>query len=128
MNIFTSGCFFVTAFNHLLAFPNTKTYLEFKESGRLLTDKWWLQDGYTFGTISFTPKLLTPEELRYFCKEYKRKFFKFGSICKRGITLIKRTRNPMIIFAYWFINILFHFEVDKRAGIPVGENLEEKTK
>ena len=31
-----------------------------------------------------------------------------------------------INFAYWYINILFHFEVDKRIGIPVGENLEEK--
>jgi hypothetical protein len=34
----------------------------------------------------------------------------------------------MINFAYWFINILFHFEVDQRAGIPIGENLEEKKK
>jgi hypothetical protein len=34
----------------------------------------------------------------------------------------------MINLAYWFINILFHFEVDQRAGIPIGENLEEKKK
>ncbi len=120
--------FFVVAFNHLLAFPNTDTYNQFKKDGRLISDKWWLQEGYTFGTISFIPKLLSPEQLRFYCKEYKKKFFKFGSIFKRGFTLLKRTRNPMIIFAYWFINILFHFEVDKRAGIPVGENLEEELK
>jgi len=42
--------------------------------------------------------------------------------------MLKRTRSFMINFAYWFINVLFHFEVDKRSGIPIGENLEEKKK
>lgn len=120
--------FFITAFNHLLTFPNTKTYDDFKKSGRLLTDKWWLQEGYTFGTISFKPNLLTPEELKEYCKAYKKKFFTFKSTFKRGGTLFKRTKNFMINFAFWFMNILFHFEVDKRSGIPVGENLEEKKK
>ena len=120
--------FFITAFNHLLTFPNTKTYEDFKESGRLLTDKWWLQEGYTFGTISFQPNLLTPEELKEYCKAYKKKFFTFKSTFKRGKTLFKRTKNFMINFAFWFMNILCHFEVDKRSGIPVGENLEEKKK
>lgn len=120
--------FFITAYNHLLTFPNTKTYEDFKECGRLLTDKWWLQEGYTFGTISFQPNLLTPEELKEYCKAYKKKFFTFKSTIKRGRTLRKRTRNFMINFAFWFMNILFHFEVDKRSGIPVGENLEEKKK
>lgn len=120
--------FFITAFNHLLAFPNTKTYMDFRDSGRLLTDKWWLQEGYTFGTISFSPTHMTPEALRNYCKVYKKKFFTFRSIFKRGITLFKRTKNFMINFAFWFMNILFHFEVDKRSGIPVGENLEEAKK
>ena len=71
---------------------------------------------------------MTPESLRLFCKQYKKEFFRFGSIFKRGITMVKRTHRFMINLAYWFINILFHFEVDKRAGIPIGENLEEKKK
>ena len=53
-------------------------------------------------------------------------FFRFGSILKRGSTCFRRTKKLFINFAYWYINILFHFEVDKRIGIPVGENLEEK--
>lgn len=120
--------FFVIAFNHLLTFPNTPTYKEFQEQGRLICDKWWLQDGYTFGTISFVPKQVTAEELRALCRKYKKKFFKFGSIFSRGFTCFKRTKKPLINFAYWYINILFHFEVDKRIGIPVGENLEETRK
>ncbi|MCR5375805.1 MAG: radical SAM protein [Lachnospiraceae bacterium] len=120
--------FFVIAYNHLLAFPNTPTYEAFKAQGRLICDRWWLQEGYTFGTISFVPKQVTAEELRALCKKYKKKFFKFGSIFSRGFTCFRRTKKPLINFAYWYINILFHFEVDKRIGIPVGENLEETKK
>lgn len=120
--------FFVVAFNHLLIFPNTRTYASFKADDRLLSEQWWLQNGYTFGTITFTPKQLTPESLRQFCKQYKKEFFRFGSIWKRGMTMLRREGSFMINFAYWFINILFHFEVDKRSGIPIGENLEETKK
>ena len=117
--------FFVTAFNHLLAFPNTKTYETFQNDNRLLVDKWWLQEGYTFGTVSFTPKQLTAEQIKEFCKAYKKKFFSFKSIFKRWKTLKTRTKNKTMRWAYWVTNVLFHFEVDKRSGIPVGENLEE---
>ena len=119
--------FFVTAFNHLLIFPSTKTFESFQADGRLNCEKWWLEDGYTFGTVTFTPKHMTPEELRSYCKGYKNEFFRFGSIFKRGMTLLKRTRGFWINLAYWVINILFHFVVDRRVGIPIGENLEDKT-
>ena len=120
--------FFVIAFNHLLIFPITKTYESFKAENRLISEQWWLQSGYTFGTITFTPKQLTPEQLRDLCKKYKKEFFRFGSIFRRGWTMLRRARGLRINFAYWFINILFHFEVDKRSGIPIGENLEESKK
>ncbi len=120
--------FFVVAFNHLLAFPNTKTYDDFQKNGRLISDAWWLEEGYTFGTVSFAPKQMTPEELKNYCKAYKKIYFSFGSIFRRGMTMFKRTKKFMINFAYWVTNILFHFEVDRRSGIPVGENLEETNK
>lgn len=120
--------FFVVAFNHLLVFPNTRTYENFKADDRLISERWWLEEGYTFGTVTFTPKQLSPESLRTFCKQYKKEFFKFGSIWKRGRTLFRRTHRGIINVAYWFVNILFHFELDKRVGIPIGDNLEEKKK
>lgn len=116
------------ALNHLLIFPSTKTYESFKEDDRLISENWWLEDGYTFGTVTFNPKQMTPAELRKYCKEYKNEFFRFGSIFKRGMTLLRRTKNFWINLAYWFVNIVFHFEVDRRVGIPIGENLEEKKK
>ena len=120
--------FYVVAYNHLLAFPNTKTYERFAEENRLLHNKWWLSDGYTFGSISYQPKLVSNEELGNLCMEYKRKYYSFYSIFKRGFSLFRRTKNPLMNLFYWGQNILFHFEVDKRFGIPVGENLDEVNK
>lgn len=120
--------FFVTAFNHLLAFPNTPTYERFQKDGRLLHAAWWLQEGYTFGTVSFQPKKLSTEQLMQMCKKSKMDFFAFPSIFKRGITLLRRTRRPSIILVFWLMNLLFHFEVDQRFGIPLGGNLDEARK
>ena len=120
--------FFVVAFNHLLIFPNTRTYASFKADDRLLSEQWWLQSGYTFGTVTFNPKQITSEHLRACCKGYRTQYFSFKSIFKRGRTMHKRSKGFLINFAYWAINIIFHFEIDKRFGIPIGENLEEKKK
>jgi radical SAM superfamily enzyme YgiQ (UPF0313 family) len=120
--------FFVTAFNHLLAFPATGTYSAFAGDGRLVSDRWWLESGYTFGTISYRPRQLTAEQLREYCREYKRKFYTFSSIIRRGKILRKRCDTGYVRFVYWVMNILFHFEVDRRYGIPLGENLDEKRK
>jgi len=117
--------FFVTAFNHLLAFPNTATYSRFEQEGRLVSPRWWLEDDYRYGTISFRPARVTPDELSALCRKYKYKFYTLRSILRRVPALLVRTKNLKLHAAYWFINILFHFEVDKRLGIPLGKNLDE---
>jgi radical SAM superfamily enzyme YgiQ (UPF0313 family) len=121
-------CFYVAAFNHLLAFPNTETYKRFEQEGRLLSPRWWLEDNYRYGTISFRPARLSPDELSALCAKYKHKFYTFRSILKRLPALCARTKNIKLHAAYWFINILFHFEVDKRLGIPLGKFLDEAKK
>lgn len=120
--------FFVAAFNHLLIFPNTPTYRHFKEEGRLKSENWWLEEDYTFGKITFTPKNISPELLRSYCRDYKKEFFRFPFILRRGAALMKRTHRPFMHFAFLATNLLLHFEVDRRVGIPIGENLEEKRK
>jgi radical SAM superfamily enzyme YgiQ (UPF0313 family) len=120
--------FFVVAYNHLLAFPGTGTYEELSAQGRLLHERWWMQPGYRYGDISFVPRLLSPERLARLCGAYKARFFTFFSIFRRGAALWRRTRSPFIHLAFWVQNILFHFEVDKRIGIPVGSNLDEDVK
>jgi radical SAM superfamily enzyme YgiQ (UPF0313 family) len=117
--------FFVTAFNHLLAFPNTETYNRFGRESRLLSSRWWLEDDYSYGAISFRPARITPDELSALCGKYKHRFYTFHSILRRVPALWARTKNPKLHAAYWFVNTMFHFEVDKRIGIPLGKNLDE---
>jgi radical SAM superfamily enzyme YgiQ (UPF0313 family) len=120
--------FFVVAFNHLLAFPGTQTFQRFEQEGRLPDSRWWLEDEYRYGTISFEPALVSSRELSALCGTYKQKFFTFGSIFRRAPALLARTKNPLLHIVYWYINLLFHFEVDKRIGIPLGKNLDEARK
>jgi len=118
--------FFVAAFNHLLAFPGTDTYARLAHENRLLCDKWWLEDGYCYGTISFTPALTEPDELSALCRRYKQEFYTFRSIIRRAPAMLIRTKSLILNVAYWYINVLFHFEVDKRIGIPLGQNLDSR--
>ena len=120
--------FFVVAFNHLLAFPGTATYEHFREEGRLFSPRWWLEQDYRYGTISFAPAQLTPDELSLLCGKYKRRFFIFSSIIRRSLALLRRTKSPYLHLAYWVVNLLLRFEVDKRLGIPIGKNLDEARK
>jgi radical SAM superfamily enzyme YgiQ (UPF0313 family) len=120
--------FFAAAFNHLLTFPNTETYGRFEREGRLLSSRWWLEDDYRYGAISFQPARMAPGELSFLCGANKRKFYAFRSILRRVPALWARTKNLKLHFAYWFVNTLFHFEVDKRLGIPLGKNLDEVRK
>jgi len=120
--------FFVSAFNHLLAFPNTETYNRFEREGRLLSSRWWVEEDYRYGTISFQPALITPDELSALCGKYRHKFYTFRSIFRRVPALWARTKSLKLHIAYWLINIIFHFEVDKRLGIPLGKNLDEVKK
>ena len=120
--------FFVVAFNHLLAFPGTETYARFEHEKRLLNDRWWQSDGYHYGTISFSPAKVTAEELSALCGKYKRKYYSLHSIIRRFSALFSRSKNPLLYAAYWYTNVLLRFEVDKRIGIPLGENLDEDKK
>ena len=58
--------FYISAFNHLTPFPGTPMYDNLKKEGRLRFQDWWLDDGYRYNDIPFTPKneyyikLITP--------------------------------------------------------------------
>ncbi|MDR3072350.1 MAG: radical SAM protein [Clostridiales Family XIII bacterium] len=118
--------FFVAAYNHLLPFPGTATHERLCREGRMIYENWWLSREYTYGSIPYHSKLVTAEELGLLCKKYKKAFFCFSSIFTRYKTLKKRTNVTYVRFAYWVTNLMLHWEVNKRFGIPLGENLDEK--
>ena len=60
--------FAVANFNPLIPMPNTKLYKRLESQGRLLYDKWWLQEGLCYGETVFKPSMMTPKELEQACK------------------------------------------------------------
>jgi len=120
--------FFTVAFNHLLTFPGTRTYNRLLEAGALKWNAWWLQPGYTYGQLAFEPALMSSDSLTATCVEYRKRFHTWRSIFRRSLALWGRSARPRTHLAYWAVNLLFHFEVDKRSGIPVGLNLQEAGK
>jgi len=120
--------FFFAAFNHLLPLPGTKLHKRLREEGRLIKDKWWLDSRYKYGDIPFIPKNMSPEELKSRCTKARKEFFKFSSIIKRSLTLLKRNLNPFLYIIFWDLNLKLKKEVEGKLGLPVGRGLDELPK
>jgi radical SAM superfamily enzyme YgiQ (UPF0313 family) len=77
-------------------FPGTKLYERLKKEGRLLKDKWWLEDhnGYTLGVMQ--PKQMSNEELALGNIQAYEDFYSIKSILKRLVHSLRRTRRGFI--------------------------------
>ncbi|MDD5571775.1 MAG: radical SAM protein [Bacteroidales bacterium] len=84
------------SFNVLTPYPGTKTFNEFKEDGRLLTNDWQY---YDHNTVVFTPKNMSPIDLQIGKISTKRKFYSIPSVLKR---FSGNLYDPLL---YLFINV-----------------------
>ncbi len=119
--------FYTAAFNHLLPFPGTELYERLKAQNRLLFDKWWLQDNYNYGELSFMPKKLSPQALSLACLNARREFSKAHNVLPRGFQAMGHA-SPAIWSLFWGMNLKIGGEVDQKMNIPIGENLDELPK
>lgn len=117
--------FFFAAFNHLLPFPGTPLYERLQEDDRLLYDKWWLKGDYKYGDIPYYPQKISPEELKDYCADARRKFFKPSNIFKRGIASIFRNANPFMTAVFFSQNKALGKEINRKLDLPVGTGLDE---
>lgn len=119
--------FYTAAFNHLLPFPGTSLYERLKQANRLIYDKWWLQEGYNYGELSFIPRNMSPEKMSALCKEARKDFSSFKETLLRGVCAMKRS-SPIIWSLFWAMNLRIGGEVDQKMNIPIGEYLDEYPK
>ena len=56
--------FYLAAFNHLTPFPGTPLYRRLEREGRLLYERWWLDDRYGYNDLPFQPTNMAPDEVR----------------------------------------------------------------
>ena len=120
--------FFYAAFNHITPFPATPLYEQLKAANRLLTEKWWLDSNYRYGTLPFHPKKMTYEEVTEHCAQARRDFYKYSSIFKRLGSLLTRNWSPLLAYIFFHSNALVQEEIDIRLKLPMGLNLDELPK
>jgi len=113
--------FFLAAFNHLVPFPGTPLYERLEAEGRLLYDKWWLNEDYGFFMVPFQPEQMSPERLEQGCVKSRIEYYKWRSIWQRGLDSVN-SANPLIMGAYYWINVLFQQEVRLRNHLPLGDD------
>ncbi|MBP9023652.1 MAG: B12-binding domain-containing radical SAM protein [Spirochaetes bacterium] len=119
--------FYTAAFNHLLPFPGTGLYERLKADNRLIYDKWWLEEDYNYGELSFLPKNMSPQQLSKFCREARKSFSSFPTVFSRGISSMKRS-HPLMWSLFWGMNLRLGEEIDQKMNVPLGRNLDEYPK
>lgn len=112
--------FYITAFNHLTPFPATPLYERLKREGRLLYDRWWLDEAYHYNRIPFLPKRMTAEELQHQCLLARRSFYSLPSIARRGFDAVNRA-DGFMFRNFFLINAMHRAEIGLRNYFPLGD-------
>jgi radical SAM superfamily enzyme YgiQ (UPF0313 family) len=113
--------FFFIAFNHLVPFPGTELYNSLLDEGRLLYERWWLHDGFSFCDVAFKPKNFTPEQLSNLCLDFRKKFYSYPAIFRRGFNVRGNCNSIFKAMAFYSLNILARKEVEQRQGLLLGK-------
>ena len=116
---------FFAAFNHLVPFPGTPLYQRLKASDLLLFDRWWLEPSYQFGDIAFRPAQLSPGELSATCLAFRKKFYSFPSLVKRGLDFRANSAGPYKFFLFWSQGLAGRKDINLRQGLPLGSRNED---
>lgn len=113
--------FYLAAFNHLTPFPGTPLYRRLQREQRLLFERWWLDPGYRYGMLPFTPIGMGADEVTARCIEVRRAFFSWRSIFRRSFDFSVNSGNFFMWFNFFGINALMRREVLQRVDFPLGD-------
>ncbi|HAE39735.1 MAG TPA: methylase [Candidatus Riflebacteria bacterium] len=111
-------CF--AAFNILSPYPATPLYAEMQAAGRLIYDKWWLDERYHFGDAVFKPAKMTADELTEACFWARRRFNHPVNIIRRVFDFKTNAKDLWSIATYFAYNPLFRRELFKKHGMKLG--------
>lgn len=103
-------------FNALTLFPGTHMFNMMKNQNRLLSDRWWITDGFKWGDVMFKPDQMSVNTLYEGCKKLRLSFYRMGSILKRFAARAHYT-DPLM---YMAINLMNGHEVRSKQGLQIG--------
>jgi radical SAM superfamily enzyme YgiQ (UPF0313 family) len=113
---------FIAAFNHLLPFPGTPLYEQFRHEGKLTDEQWWLSPTFRFGDVPFNPKNMTAQELHDLCIKARRRFYSIPAIMRRATNIKGNTPTLRKMGAFLGINALLRKEIGQKDGLPLGNH------
>lgn len=111
---------YIAAFNHLTPFPGTPLYSRLQSEGRLLYERWWLDDRYSYNRIPFTPRGMSPQMLQKRCLAARRDFYSWPSILWRGMQPVNRC-DWFMWRNFYLINAMHRNDVSLRDHYPLGD-------
>jgi radical SAM superfamily enzyme YgiQ (UPF0313 family) len=112
--------FYLAAFNHLTPFPGTPLFSRLQKEGRLLYDRWWLDERYGYNGIPFQPAAMAPDDIRLGCLRARRRFYTWPSMLRRAFDPVNRA-DAFMFRNFFLINGMHRVEVAKRDNFPLGD-------
>jgi radical SAM superfamily enzyme YgiQ (UPF0313 family) len=112
---------FIAAFNHITPFPGTPLYARLQAENRLVYDAWWLDEGYRYNEIPYTPLGMSREELEAGCLNARKRFYSWPGIAHRYRRHPILRRGLWMRFNYWMINAMHQKDTVGRSGMPLGD-------
>src|SRR5882757_5724087 len=112
--------FYLAAFNHLTPFPGTPLFARLQKEGRLLYDRWWLDERYGYNGIPFQPAAMAPDDIRLGCLRARRRFYTWPSMLRRAFDPVNRA-DAFMFRNFFLINGMHRVEVAKRDNFPLGD-------
>lgn len=116
LNFSKKNKFFLAGFNPALPIPGTPFYNRLKEEGRLLYNKWWLDDNFRYGKTAYLPHNMTVEEFEEGILMCKVEYNKHKSIWKR---LFDKGANIAHPFIYLAVNYINRKEIYNKKGVKL---------
>jgi len=108
--------FFLAGFNPALPIPGTPFYERLKNEGRLLYDKWWLDENFRYGKAAFTPHNMTVKEFEAGILKCKVEYNTHKNIWTRLFDSAANFRHALIYLAVNYIN---RKEIYNKKGIKL---------
>ncbi len=112
--------FFLGNFAVLTPTPGARLYGRLREEGRLLRDPWWLDPDYRYGSATFLPKGMTPQQLTDGCHWARTQFYTYRSIYDRLWDTRTNLKNVHRLGYFVAANGAFRREAQAKHGKPLG--------
>jgi radical SAM superfamily enzyme YgiQ (UPF0313 family) len=111
---------FLANISPLTPMPGSRLYDRLQAEGRLLYERWWVDDRYRYGDATYRPARMAPEELTARCVEAREAFYGYGAIAQRLLNFRANARTPRRLGLFLAANFVSRRELSSKLGRPLG--------